>query len=517
MKEKLTYYMVPSVLMQLEVMPLTVNGKIDKKKLPAVEFSATREYVEPKGELEEKICAVFGEILKQDKIGATDDSFEVGGTSLTATIIVIRLSEMGYHVVYKDIFDYSSPRKLAGFIQGSRKKKGFCDVYDYTAIDSLLRKNSLEYVDDFTVSELGNIILTGATGFLGIHILKHYLDTQKGIAYCLIRRGKQKTSMDRIKNMMMYYFGDINEEYVNNRIVCIDGDITNTEQLLKLQQVDADVVINCAALVKHFVSDDSLDKINVRGVENLINLCVHSGKRLIQISTTSVGGMITKEHKEKKIRENELFFGQIIDNDYVRTKFLAERAILEAKAKRNLDGMIIRVGNLMSRNSDGEFQINFITNGFMRSLNAFKQLGAFPMTSMHDTAEFSPIDSTAEAILKLVCVRGDFSVFHAYNCHSIYMSDVIAAMKQYGFPIDILPEEQFSTVMKEASKDSGMSDTLLGLIAYDTGEEEPLYITEAENRFTVEVLYRIGYIWPITDNQYLYHSIKALDGLGFFD
>ena len=198
------------------------------------------------------------------------------------------------------------------------------------------------------------------------------------------------------------------------------------------------------------------------------------------------------------------------------TKFLAERAILEAKAKRGLDGMIIRVGNLMSRNSDGEFQINFITNGFMRSLNAFKQLGAFPMTSMHDTAEFSPIDSTAEAILKLACVKGEFSVFHAYNCHSVYMSDVIAFMKKYGFHIDILPEEQFGVVMKEASKDSKMSDTILGLIAYDTGEEEPLYMTEAQNRFTVEVLYRMGYLWPITDNRYLYNAINALDGLGFF-
>lgn len=516
LKEKLTYYMVPSVLMQLDAMPLTVNGKIDTKKLPNVEFSDTREYVEPKGELEKKICTIFSEILKQDKISATDDFFEIGGTSLTATIIVIRLSEMGHNVVYKDIFDYSTPRELAEFIQGSKKKKGFSDDYDYTVINSLLKKNSLEYVDDFTVGELGNIIITGATGFLGIHILKQYLDTRKGIAYCLIRKGKQRTSIRRIKNMMMYYFGDINEEYTDNRIVCIDGDITNAEQLQQLQKIDADVVINCAALVKHFVSDDSLDKINVGGVENLIDVCIKSGKRLIQISTTSVGGMLTKENRDKKISENELFFGQIIDNDYIRTKFLAERAILEAKAKRELDGMIIRVGNLMSRNSDGEFQINFITNGFMRSLNAFKQLGAFPMTAMHEMAEFSPIDSTAEAILRLACVRGEFSVFHAYNCHSIYMSDVIASMRKYGFHIDILPEEQFGVVMKEASKNPRMSDTVLGLIAYDSGEEEPLYITEAQNRFTAEVLYRMGYLWPITDDRYLYKCINALDGLGFF-
>ena len=61
--------------------------------------------------------------------------------------------------------------------------------------------------------------------------------------------------------------------------------------------------------------------------------------------------------------ENDLYIGQNITNEYIRTKFLAERAVLEAVSS-GLDGKVIRVGNLMSRNSDGEFQINFITNGF---------------------------------------------------------------------------------------------------------------------------------------------------------
>ena len=104
--------------------------------------------------------------------------------------------------------------------------------------------------------------------------------------------------------------------------------------------------------------------------------------------------------RNRLIHENELYFGQNLDNDYVRTKFLAERALLEAVSEKRLDGCIIRVGNLMSRHSDGEFQINFITNGFMRSLKAYRKLGMFPVTSMEHPAEFSPIDSTAQAILE---------------------------------------------------------------------------------------------------------------------
>ena len=54
-----------------------------------------------------------------------------------------------------------------------------------------------------------------------------------------------------------------------------------------------------------------------------------------------------------------IYFGQNIENDYVRTKFLAERAILKARIERGLDAVILRAGNLMGRNTDGEFQINF--------------------------------------------------------------------------------------------------------------------------------------------------------------
>ena len=98
---------------------------------------------------------------------------------------------------------------------------------------------------------------------------------------------------------------------------------------------------------------------------------------------------------------NDLYIGQNITNEYIRTKFLAERAVLEAVSS-GLDGKVIRVGNLMSRNSDGEFQINFITNGFLRSLRGYEAVGKFPIGAMHEVTEFSPIDSTALAVLRLV-------------------------------------------------------------------------------------------------------------------
>ena len=147
---------------------------------------------------------------------------------------------------------------------------------------------------------------------------------------------------------------------------------------------------------------------------------------------------------------------------------------------------------------------------------AFRQLGAFPVTSLHEPAEFSPVDSTADAILALAASESDFSVFHAYNSHVIYMSDVIRAMQKYGFAIRIVQAEEFGGIMKEALKDDRFRDAVLGIIAYDSDNGEVLYPTAADNRFTSEVLYRLDYFWPITDNKYLENVIEVLDGFDFF-
>lgn len=523
LKSRLTEYMVPNAWMQLDEMPLTVNGKIDKKRLPVIQAAVTeRAYIAPSTELEKEFCDKFAEILKLEKVGATDDFFEIGGTSLSATRIAMYAMTRGYSVVYKDVFANPTPARLAAFITKSGQTaadSSHIKAYDYSAIEGLLAKNSLSRIDEIRKGSLGNILLTGATGFLGIHVLREFLTGCDGKAYCMVRKGGYDSCEKRLKHMLMYYFDQTFEKEFEERIVCVDGDITDRGTLMGLGGYDFTTVINCAACVKHFVSDDLLDRVNVEGVKNIIALCQKSGKRLIQISTTSVAG----EGNEltvpmtKRMRENELYFGQIVENDYIRTKFLAERFLLEACAKDGLDGKIIRVGNLMSRKSDGEFQINFVTNGFMRTLNAYRTLGQFPMGAMHEPAEFSPIDSTAAAIITLAAVESKFTVFHAYNSHKIYMSDVIYAMNRYGFHIEVVPDDVFEETLRAAAGQAHKSDAVLGLIAYASDDENKRYEIMAENRFTVEGLYRLGYKWPITDDAYLENAIRALDTLGFFD
>lgn len=516
-------YMMPSFFVHIDEMPITPGGKIDKKALPSPDINIVRDnYEAPVTALQTELCKIFEKSLGIEGVGINDNFFELGGSSLTASKVAIMCLSKNISIVYADIFKYPTVRELADLADNNEPEEAVSNnefsLYNYNRIQSVISGNTIENVDMVTKEKLGDIMLTGATGFLGIHILKAYIDNYDGKVYCLVRKGSYESPEKRMMNMLMYYFDNPCKEMFEERIVCVDGDITSKEQVDSLSEYKFDTLINCAACVKHFASDDVLEKINVQGVENLIELCKNNGRRLIQISTVSVGGEGSDgtPPMSRLFCENDLYIGQSITNEYIRTKFLAERAVLEAVSS-GLDGKIIRVGNLMSRNSDGEFQINFITNGFLRSLKGYKAVGKFPMGSMHESAEFSPIDSTALSVLKLAQTDRRFTVFHACNSHRIFMSDLIYAMCNYGFKIDIVRDEDFEAAVKNFAKNSDNSDAVSGLIAYTSHNENEIYTLDYSNSFTSQILYRLGYKWPVTDDKYLASAIEALDKLAFFD
>ena len=518
-------YMMPSFFVHLEKMPVTPGGKIDKKALPVPEVTTTAStaYVEPVTAVQITLCEIFEKALGIEKVGIEDNFFELGGSSLTASKVAVMCLSKNISIVYADIFKYPTIRELSAIVDNSEafenpQSENEFSSYNYNRIQSVISGNVEENVNQVTKEEIGDIMITGATGFLGIHVLKAYLDNYDGKVYCLVRKGKYESMEKRMMHMLMYYFDNPCQELFGERIICVDGDITSKEQVEKFADYKFNTIINCAACVKHFAAGDVLEKINVHGVENLIEFCKNSGRRLIQISTVSVAGEGSDgvPPMSRVFNENDLYIGQNITNEYIRTKFLAERAVLEAVSS-GLDGKVIRVGNLMSRNSDGEFQINFITNGFLRSLRGYEAVGKFPIGAMHEVTEFSPIDSTALAVLKLVQTDRRFTVFHACNSHHIYMADLIYAMRSHGFDIDIVSDEEFEAAVKEFAKNSDDSDVVSGLIAYTAHNENEIYTLDYSNRFTAQVLYRLDYKWPVTDDRYLESAIEALDRLAFFD
>ncbi len=116
LKEKLPEYMVPSILINLDSFPLTANGKIDKKALPhpdTVEL-ITGQYVAPRNELEEKLAAIWQDVLEVDQVGIHDDFFELGGHSLLAVRLVASIRKaLEIELPLNDVFIFPTIAALA--------------------------------------------------------------------------------------------------------------------------------------------------------------------------------------------------------------------------------------------------------------------------------------------------------------------------------------------------------------------------------------------------------------------
>ena len=105
--------------MRLEALPLTPNGKLDRKALPAPEGDAyaPREYVAPEGETEQALAAIWSDVLGIERIGRHDNFFDLGGHSLMATRLVVRIKhEMDVELALRNVFEKPELSQLAQHI-----------------------------------------------------------------------------------------------------------------------------------------------------------------------------------------------------------------------------------------------------------------------------------------------------------------------------------------------------------------------------------------------------------------
>ena len=116
LEKTLAYYMIPEYFIRLDSMPMTPNGKIDRKALPDPDFGGGVQYVPPANAREKLIAEAFARVLElpaEVKVGATDSFFALGGESLKAILLVSQLKKQGVVVAVSDILRFNTVRELA--------------------------------------------------------------------------------------------------------------------------------------------------------------------------------------------------------------------------------------------------------------------------------------------------------------------------------------------------------------------------------------------------------------------
>ncbi len=525
LSKKLPNYMVPSYLLQLDTFKYTPNGKIDRKDLPNPVFEV-KKIIAPRTDLESTILNIWKSILSVNEISIDDNFFDIGGDSLCALKMQIELMKKDLNVGYGDIFTHNTISDLAEFLSNNQKDVNISSYTrnDFKNINKVLNKNSIIRPLKLKQRNLKNVLLVGATGFLGIHVLAELLKIDDIKIYCLIRNDPSTSAENKLKNKFKYYFGSDLSNLFGNRLFVIDSNITepgfnlplDTYNLLK---DNVSYVINCAALVKHYGNYKDFEKINVTAVKNLVSFCEETNKEFYQVSTISVSGntmtgLVDSFNPNKKIYygENKLFVGQGLDNVYVRSKFEAEKFILEEIAQKKLHGVILRVGNLTHRFIDGKFQDNSLDNAFLNRLKAFLYLKEIPESMLDDYIEFSPVDKIAESIvLSMKYYEPSISVLHLYNSKHLYINKLLEFLHELDFTINVVSDIVFKEHLNNKLLTNNSDN--VSVLLNDLDENKNLvYKTNLKitNKFTLKFLKKADFEWPEITKDYIQKILKNL-------
>ena len=510
----LPHYMVPGKYIQLEEMPINKNGKADRRALKVIkqEIGVKGNFAPPRNETEAKLALIWREVLDVESIGINDDFFDLGGDSIKIIQVQVKSYNNNWGIKTQDLYLYPTIKQLYdNVIHQQEKINHLSNNYYNHNVPSILKPKEHE--------DFNNVLLTGATGFLGIHLLHQLLTKTDAIVFCLIRR-------DGLDSVFDYYFEGMNEE-LQKRVRIVRGDIT--KNLLGLSEAQysslsrkIDIIIHSAANVKHYGSFDDFNKTNVLGTKELLKLCKLCNAVFHHISTVSISGssIFGKETELSTFSESDFFIGQnIFSNVYLHTKLEAEKLVLDEAAK-GMKVNIYRMGNITGRYSDGVAQKNINENAFCRRIRSIILLGAISEHMAELEMEMTPVDVCSETVINIL-KRGKInSIYHLYN-KKFKARDFVKILRKLNITdIEILNEMEYRNRLNTISEDTKMQQSLDGIINEISSskgfEYDESIITS--NKLTFELLESINTKWPETlDENYISKLMDNMVKIGFME
>ena len=277
--------------------------------------------------------------------------------------------------------------------------------------------------------------------------------------------------------------------------------------------------------MKHFGRYEIFHDVNVEGTENVIKYAEKNNAQLIHISTASISGHKLAEEntaaygETKDFSEMDYYIGQSLENVYVRSKFEAEQVVMDAVCDGRLTARIIRIGNLTNRTGDYRFQLNYESNAFLRRLKALAELGAFPEYLLPYATEFSPVDLTAEGIIKIAQYADKQTVFHLYNDHVVVNMKLVSMLREVGIPMEVVSETEFRDAIEKTIGDPRRSH-IFEALETAIGRDGKLISDRGVrviNKFTDWFLSKTGFRWKDIDEEYIRGYIAYFRAEGYLD
>ncbi len=455
LKSCLPEYMVPKTLMELASFPMTTNGKIDRKVLHAIKDSVSLEknIVSLESDLERDIAQIWSEILKIDsgEIGRFSNFFELGGNSLLVIKMLAKLRKKTdleiplaqfitlptIAMLTKNTAAVSHAKHAASVLMARLRKDCVLDPN----IRPLTRENK-------KISNPKVIFLTGATGFLGAHLLCELLQSCDATIYCLVRATDQNAAKDRIINALRKYqildnIKDIESYSGKNyldRIIPMLGELTQ----LRLGLADSDFNLlekNCyaiyhvAANVHHVFDYTALYAANVQSSLELLKLAVTGQNKALHFIST-LGTQLISPLEQLPLAVQGSTINLLNLNGYLVSKWVTENVLQEAY-DRKIAVTVYRPGNIIA---GAKAVYDAETNHTLLRLKGMLQLEK-AYVSNEDQVEMMPVDLLAQAIAAISRKPQKFS-YNLQNPNVISWHAYLNLAKSMGFNFEFIQNKK---------------------------------------------------------------------------
>ncbi|MBU7581849.1 MAG: amino acid adenylation domain-containing protein [Nostoc sp. TH1S01] len=451
LKENLQEYMVPSAFVLLEKLPLTPNGKIDRRALPIPDHTDSNigtTYIAPRTPVEEQLAKIWAKLLKVKQVGIEDNFFDLGGHSLLLTQLIFQIRQTWkIELPLSSLFAMPTIAALAQSIETAQKtgsstltitSNNQINWQAEAVLDSTIRPEiPIKYP-----TNTANILLTGATGFVGAFLLYELLQQTHANIYCLVRATNAEEGKKRIQSSLESYL--LWHESFSNRIIPVVGNLP--EPLLGLSrqkfQVLAeliDVIYHNGAWVHHTSPYSTLKAANVLGTQEVLRLASQVKVKPVHFISTQSVFSAEGDSGVKLVREQDsLDDYQVPSSGYAQSKWVAEKLVSIAR-DRGLPVSIHRIGRVSGHSKTGVFNQN---DFLYRLIIGCIKLEKVPEGNMIE--DMAPVDYVSQAIVHLS--RQEKSIgkaFHFVNTQPFHSIKLIDLLRSLGYPLQQISHAQW--------------------------------------------------------------------------
>lgn len=341
-------------------------------------------------------------------------------------------------------------------------------------------------------------VLTGATGYLGIHLLRELLKRSDMTLYCIVRGSSDASANLRLQRHFEWYFPQEEWRQWSCRIVVVAGDLSRTSLGLSVQDYatlcrEVDAIYHCAASVNLFAAEEKLRPINVDAVTRLLDLASRAGGiDFHHVSTLAVAG-VNERSAPVPFSEASLDIGQSFRNSYEATKYAGEHLVRQYRLS-GACAKIYRTGNVTADSKTKRFQRNAATNQFVQLLKAVFLCGRIPAGEL-SSITVSPVDIVAQGIAAL-SLSGDVApgTFHVESPYEESLLGFLMALQCVNAELHVDPMAELSDLFGDVSGREG-GELMIAKFWASRRSQNVIFDSAA----TIELLNRQGVVFDALD------------------